>query len=383
MQELHIASQQQLHELCIQLHGSNWLAMDTEFIREKTYYPDFCLLQICNGSIAASIDPMALDDLSELVEIIYDESIVKIFHAGRQDLEIFHQLWGRLPRPLFDTQIAATILGLGNQIGYGNLVQKITGHELEKGHSRTDWSRRPLSQEQLRYALDDVIYLGDIYTDISGRLKRLGRESWLQDDFDELTDPNTYSIDPQGIWKRIKGNQHLKGVQLAILRAISAWREQEAERSNRPRRWILKDDVLVELSRRQPKDIKGLERIRGLEPGSIKRHGSTLLKLIAEAKGLSKQDWPQAHVRGPKLSANQEAITDLLQCCLRLIAEQEEITPAALANRKELEQLVIGNKDSELLHGWRKALVGDTLLQILQGEIHPQLTDGVLSLNKQ
>jgi len=380
--ELHIATEQQLHELCTQLHGSNWLALDTEFIREKTYYPDFCLLQISNSTIAASVDPLAIDDLSELMEIIYNESIIKIFHAGRQDLEIFHQLWGRLPKPLFDTQLAATILGLGNQIGYGNLVQKLTGRELEKSHSRTEWSRRPLIQEQLRYALDDVIYLGDIYTDISDRLKKLGRESWLQEDFDELTDPATYSIDPQGMWKRIKGNQHLKGVQLAVLQAITAWREQEAERSNRPRRWILKDDVLVELARRQPKDVKGLERIRGLEPGSIKRQGDTLLKLIAESKRLSKEDWPQAHVRGPKPNPNQEAITDLLQCCLRLIAEQEEITPAALANRKDLEQQVMGNMDSELLHGWRKALVGDTLLEVLKGEITPGLQEGMLRLQK-
>ena len=171
MQELHIATEQQLHELCTLLQGSRWLALDTEFIREKTYYPDFCLLQISNGTVAASVDPLAIEDLSELVDIMYDGSIVKIFHAGRQDLEIFHQLWGKLPQPLFDTQLAATLLGLGSQIGYGNLVQKVIGRELEKGHSRTDWSRRPLSQDQLRYALDDVIYLGDIYTNITKRLQ--------------------------------------------------------------------------------------------------------------------------------------------------------------------------------------------------------------------
>jgi ribonuclease D len=383
MQELHITTPAQLHDLCNQLRGSRWLALDTEFIREKTYYPHFCLLQISNGSVAASVDPLAIEDISELVEIIYDECIVKIFHAGRQDLEIFHQLWGRLPKPLFDTQLAATLLGLGSQIGYGNLVQKVIGKELEKGHSRTDWSRRPLSDEQLRYALDDVIYLGDIYTDISARLQDLGREAWLQDDFDELTDPATYNLDPQTMWKRTKGNQHLKGVQLAVLQATAAWREQEAERSNRPRRWILKDEVLVELARRQPKDSKGLERIRGLEPGSIKRHGDTLTKLISQSRQLPKEQWPQAHVRGPRLSPNQEAITDLLQCCLRLVAEQEEITPSALASRKELEQLVTGNKDSELLHGWRKALVGDRLLQVLEGRAVPQLINGKLSLDLQ
>lgn len=381
MLELHIETEHQLRELCTQLAHSKWLALDTEFIREKTYYPNFCLLQISNGTVAASVDPLAIEDMGELVEIIYDESIVKIFHAGRQDLEIFHQLWGKLPQPLFDTQLAATLLGLGSQIGYGNLVQKVTGRELEKGHSRTDWSRRPLSQEQLRYALDDVIYLGDIYTNITNRLQKLGRETWLQDDFDILTDPATYNTDPQSMWKRIKGNQHLKGVQLAVLQEITAWREQEAERSNRPRRWILKDDVMVELARRQPGDTRELERIRGLESGSVKRYGGTLLKLINKAKQTPKADWPQAHIRGPKLTPNQEAITDLLQCCLRLIAEQEEITPAALASRKELEQLAIGNLNSELLHGWRKALIGNALLEVLDGRITPQLDNGLLRLS--
>jgi len=382
MQELHITTGSQLHELCTQLHSSNWLALDTEFIREKTYYPHFCLLQISNGSVAASVDPLAIEDLSELVEIIYDDSIVKIFHAGRQDLEIFHQLWGNLPQPLFDTQLAATLLGLGSQIGYGNLVQKVIGKELEKGHSRTDWSHRPLSQEQLRYALDDVIYLGDIYTEISRQLQNLGRTTWLHEDFDALADPATYSIEPQGMWKRIKGNQHLKGVQLAVLQNLTAWREQQAERANRPRRWILKDDVLVELARRQPKDLRGLENIRGLEPGSIKRHGETLLKIISKSKTMPKSHWPQAQVRGPKLSSNQEAIVDLLQCCLRLIAEQEEITPAALANRKDLEQLATGNMDSELLHGWRKALVGNAMLEVLNGQITPQIQNGTLRIKQ-
>ena len=382
MLELHIKTGAQLHELCAQLQGSKWLALDTEFVREKTYYPNFCLLQICNGAVAASVDPLAIEELGELVDIIYDSSIVKIFHAGRQDLEIFHQLWGKLPQPLFDTQLAATLLGLGSQIGYGNLVKKITGHELEKGHSRTDWSRRPLSKEQLRYALDDVIYLEEIYLNITQRLQSLGRDTWLQEDFDELTNPATYAITPDAMWQRIKGNQHLKGMQLAILQKLAAWREQQAEQANRPRRWILKDEVLIDLAKRPPKDIKELERIRGLEPGSIKRNGELLLKLIAEAKGLPKEKWPQAKKRTATLTPNQEAMADLLQCCLRLIAEQEEITPSALAGRKDLELLVTGNRDSELLHGWRKSLVGDILLEVLKGSANPKLEEGKLRLKQ-
>ena len=382
MQEIHIETKQQLPELCQQLKGSKWLALDTEFIRDKSYYPKFCLLQISNGTIAACIDPLAIDDLSELVDIIYDNSIVKIFHAGRQDLEIFHLIWGKLPHPLFDTQIAATLLGLGDQIGYANLVQKITGRELEKGHSRTDWSQRPLNEEQLRYALDDVIYLGDIYLDISTKLKSFGRESWLDEDFSELANPATYTIDPDSMWQRIKGNQRLKGVQLAVLQKLAAWREQQAERADRPRRWILKDDLMIDLAKRQPQDINSLERIRGLESGTIKRHGKIIIKLISEAKESPKEKWPQAKKRGTPLTPNQEAMTDLLQCCLRLIAEQEEITPSALASRKELESLVTGRKESELLHGWRKSLVGDVLLDALNGQCRPEIVSGKLKLTK-
>ncbi len=382
MLELHIDTSEQLQELCNRLAGSAWLALDTEFIRDKTYYPKFCLLQISNGSVAASVDPLAIEDLGELIDIIYDSSTVKIFHAGRQDLEIFHQLWGRLPQPLFDTQLAATLLGLGNQIGYGNLVQKITGRDLEKGHSRTDWSQRPLSKEQLRYALDDVIYLGEIYLDISARLKSLGRERWLQEDFNELTNPATYSIDPDAMWQRIKGNQHLKGVRTAILQKLAAWRERQAEQSDRPRRWIMKDEVLIELSRRQPKDIKELEGIRGLEPGTIKRNGASILKLINDSKELPKEQWPKIKRRPAPLNPNQEAVIDLLQCCLRLVAEQEEITPSALAGRKELEQLVMDRSDSELLHGWRKALVGDVLLDVLAGKISPVIEQGKMKLKE-
>jgi ribonuclease D len=382
MQELHIKTKQQLSQLCDQLRGSEWLALDTEFIRDKSYYPKFCLLQISNGTVAASVDPLAIDDLSELVDVIYDNSIVKIFHAGRQDLEIFYLLWKKLPQPLFDTQLAATLLGLGEQIGYANLVQKITGRQLDKGHSRTDWSQRPLNQEQLRYALDDVIYLGDVYLEISAKLKSLGREPWLQEDFAELASPATYTIDPDTMWQRIKGNQRLKGIQLAVLQRIAAWREQQAERADRPRRWILKDEILIDLARRQPKDTNSLEQIRGLEPGSIKRNGAAILKLIAEATTVPKDKWPQAKKRAAALTPNQEAITDLLQCCLRLIAEQEEITPSALASRKDLELLATGNRDSELMHGWRKALVGDILIQVLEGSAKPILEDGKLRIKR-
>ena len=191
MQELYIDTPAQLQELCDRISGSTWLALDTEFAREKTYYPVLCLLQLCNGELAACIDPLNLTDLTPLLEILVDPKVLKIFHAGRQDLEIFYHRWGRLPQPLFDTQIAAALLGLGDQIGYAPLVQQLLGRELEKGHTRTDWSRRPLDPEQLRYALDDVIYLGEVHRLLAARLREQEREHWLEDEFRELADPAT------------------------------------------------------------------------------------------------------------------------------------------------------------------------------------------------
>jgi len=374
MQERHIETREQLETLCQDIRHSHWLALDTEFMREKTYYPQLCLLQLCNGDIAASIDPLALESLEPLMEILYDPDVTKVFHAGSQDLEIFHLLWQRLPSPLFDTQLAAALLGLGDQIGYANLVQQLLDHPLEKGHTRTDWSRRPLDPDQLRYALDDVIYLGKIYPLLRQRLAEQRRSDWLQDDFQRLADPATYAVDPQTTWKKIKGRQRLKGVQLAVLQAVSGWREEQAIRANRPRRWIIKDDVLLELARRQPTDHKALQRIRGLEEGIIKRNGDRLLKLIAQAKALPQSQWPVEQRPTLHLNANQEAMTDLLMCSLRLLAKQARITPSAIASRRELERLVAGDRDRlNLLEGWRRRVAGDALLKVLSGELMPRI----------
>ncbi len=382
MQELYIESTAQLNELCERLHGNPWLALDTEFMREKTYYPQFCLLQVSNGKIAACVDPLAIDDLKPLRKLIYDPSAVKVFHAGRQDLEIFHYLWGQLPQPLFDTQLAATLLGMGDQVGYGNLVQKLLGHTLEKGHTRTDWSRRPLHPDQRRYALDDVIFLGEIYQKMHQQLEQKGRSEWLQADFALLADPATYKADTANLWQRVKGCQHLKGAQLAVLRALSSWREEEARRANKPKRWIVKDEVLLELARHQPEEIGQLERVRALEPGTIKRQGTALLKLIAEARQLPREQWPTGKQPPPRLSTNQEAMADLLICSLRLLAEQQHITPSALASRKDLERLITGERDLNILQGWRGMLAGGALLEVLEGRSAPQIREGRLVLSK-
>ena len=381
MQELFIDTPDQLHNLCSQLADSEWLALDTEFLREKTYYPKFCLLQIANDQIAACVDPLKIDDFSALMPLLTDPNITKIFHAGRQDLEIFHNLWDTLPTPLFDTQLAAMLTGHGDQIGYAALVQKLLGITLDKSHSRTDWSLRPLAQEQHRYALDDVIYLGKIYTKLKTELESLGRTHWLEDDFKTLTTTATYQVDPQQQWQRIRGRQHLKGVQLAILQSLASWRESVAIERNKPKGWIIKDDVLLELSRRKPTDKAQLSRIRGLEAHAVERHGNTLLKLINDSCALPPETWPQEKDQRIRLTTEQDAMVDILTCTVRLLAKKQQLSPQALATRKELEQLVVGNQDLELLSGWKKAVIGNDLQKVLAGELWPHYMDGQVCLN--
>ncbi|VAX07872.1 Ribonuclease D [hydrothermal vent metagenome] len=380
MQELFIDTPDKLQQLCEQLSGSEWLALDTEFLREKTYYSKFCLLQIANHRVAAAVDPLQIDDLSPLLNLLNDPGITKVFHAGRQDLEIFHQIWGTLPAPLFDTQLAATLIGLGNQIGYAALVKGLLNVDLDKGHSRTDWSLRPLSPEQQRYALDDVIYLGQAYMKLNTELHKLGRIPWLADDFNTLASAETYQINPQQQWQRIRGRQNLKGVQLAVLQALAAWRETKAMESDRPKNWIIKDDILLELSRRKPKDMQQLANIRGLEVRTAERHGKKLLSLIAVAGGLPQRQWPEEKNQRIRLTVEQDALADILMSVLRLRAKEQRFSPQALATRKELEQLAIGSRNTGVLTGWRREVIGNDLLKVMEGTLWPQWRSGKIEL---
>lgn len=380
MQEHFIDTQEQLRELCTLLDGSEWLAIDTEFIREKTYYPRLCLVQVCNGEHAACIDPLALDELTPLLDILYDARTLKVLHAARQDLEIFLHDHGRLPMPVFDTQPAAALLGHGDQIGYANLVKLLLDVELPKDQSRTDWSQRPLDERQLRYALDDVVYLGQLYLHMRGHLFDRERLQWLAVDFATLADPETYYPDPDNMWQRTKGRQTLRGRQLAVLRQLASWRETQARERDLPRKWILKDDALIELSRRLPRDAGGLAKIRGLEPGQIRREGNTLLKLIDAGASLPREQWPQDKTRPKPLQPGQEAMVDLLNAALRLIAEQHQLSPLAIASRKDLEKLVRGDDGGVLDDGWRRSLAGDRLRAIVRGEYRLEVADGLVRL---
>lgn len=381
MTALYIDTPAQLTALCEQLGRHDWLTLDTEFLREKTYRPRLCLLQVANPEVIACIDPLALDDLTPLLEVLYNRSIIKVLHAAHQDLEIFFEMRGALPAPVFDTQIAATLLGHGDQIGYGNLVKAELGIELDKAHARTDWCHRPLDDAQLDYAADDVRHLREIYLRQRRQLTELGREQWLQADFDELTDPARYSNPPETAWLRVKGANRLRGVQLAVLQSLAAWREEQARQSNRPRRWILKDEVLLDLAKQMPAEETRLRRIRGLEEGSVQRHGAKLLQVIAEAKRLPKEQWPTLK-EGQRLPPEQEPLVDMLMALLRERCQQQRVSPSAVAGRRELERLVLGESDIPLLHGWRAAIAGQALQALLSGELALQVEDGQLSIRE-
>lgn len=374
-----IDSVPRLHDFCAAVRGADWFAMDTEFLREKTYYPKFCLLQIACGPHVACIDPLALDTLDPLEEILFDPAVTKVLHASRQDLEIFYHLWNRLPAPIFDTQIAAPLIGLAEQISYAGLVAELLGVSLGKSHTRTDWSLRPLSEAQLRYAADDVIYLGAAYQALRGRLEALERLAWLEDDFSALLSPALYETLPDQAWQRIGGYHQLRGRQLAVLQALAAWREATAREQNIPRAWVVKDDAMLDLARLSPKNLEDLKRIRGLEERSLKRYGHLLCRTIREAQDLTPPP-TELRTRSVRRTPEQDALLDLFTAVVRLRAAQHTLNPAVLASRKDLEQLLDEPEESRLLKGWRKAMVGEELAAILQGECQITVVDGRLHI---
>lgn len=363
----YIDTPEKLDELYRQIRGRSWLALDTEFLREKTYYPQFCLLQIATPDWVACVDPLALDDLSELFAMLYDTSITKVFHSCRQDLEIFYQLTGKIPGPVFDTQIAAPLLGFQENPGYAMLVSSFLNINLSKSHTRTDWSVRPLSQAQLQYAADDVIYLCQVYQKMREQLAELKRLDWLNQDFAALTSPDLYQISPEQAWLKIRGKNKLTGRQLAIVQALAKWREATAQAEDRPRNWLLRDDLLLELAKLQPADVKQLSEVRTINARTVNRYGRTLCRLIEEAKQRAPMTLHEKD-RPAKKTPQQEAILDILTALVRIRADENSLNPAILANRKELELLLFDDADSLLLKGWRYSMVGRELIGLLKGE---------------
>jgi ribonuclease D len=378
---LYIDTASALDGFCTALRNADWIALDTEFLREKTYYPKLCLLQIATPDIVACIDPLALDDMSPLLDILYDERITKVMHSGRQDMEIFFHLRGRLPAPVFDTQIAALLLGYPEQVGYANLVKAVLDVELDKLHTRADWSLRPLSAEQLQYAADDVIYLAEIYRQMTDRLVELGRIQWLAEDFAAMVEPALYDTPPEQAWLKVKGGNRLRGDSLAILQTLAQWRETTARSKDRPRGWILRDDALTDIARHKPRSLDALGKIRGLSEGLLKNSGNTIVELVSDAAGKTPIPFPDTGKR-TKLSPDQGALVDVMLALVRLSGEQNDLTPTMLATRKQLENLVLGDENVAVMQGWRKKLAGEQLVAFLKGELRLTVNNGRLSVEQ-
>lgn len=360
---LYIDTETQLHELCTQLAGSQWLALDTEFVREKTYYPKLCLIQISDGEHIACIDPLAIKDLEALFTLLYDPAITKVWHACSQDLEIFAHLRADIPAPLFDTQLAASLLGHGNQASYAAVVKELCGVELDKSHSRTDWSRRPLSEAQLIYAADDVRYLCDVYKKLRDELDDSGRGEWLAEDFTAMTDVQRYLVDMQSVWQQVKGLEVLQGAQLAVLQALGAWREKRAQKSDTPRRWLMADELLVALAQVNPDDANGLTAA-GLSDKAQDRYGNELRVLIRQALATPQEQWPIITHRDRPTPEEKKLGKDLMNA-VKKAAEEHNIDSALLATRKTLNALIAGERDLLVLQGWRRTIIGETLLKII------------------
>lgn len=369
----------QLVSLCQELANSDFVAVDTEFVREQTYYPQIALIQIGNHETLACIDPLAIEDMSPLKELLANPAITKVFHAADQDMEIFYHLFGELPTPLFDTQVAATVLGLGEQIGYANLVKEILEVELDKSHSRTNWLQRPLDPKQISYAEDDVRYLAQMYPLILTVLDEQQRRDWLDSDFALLGNPARYQPNPAEAWRKIKGVNRLKGLQLAILQKAAAWREAFAINRDKPKRWIAGDAILLDLAKLKPKTIPALEKIRGIPASLVQHNGETLINCVKEAEAMPREQWPSLK-RPKRLSAAEDAVVDALMAILKLQAAEYKITPSTLASRKELEKLVAGERELAILSGWRRLHGGQQLLAFLDGEIKLSLDQAKLTL---
>lgn len=371
----YIDTNEKLEKVTKLLKNKEWIALDTEFIREKNYYPKLCLIQVAAGNdVLACIDPLAINDLSPFIDILKDPSITKVFHAAYQDLEIFYYLMNSVPTPIFDTQPAASVLGIGEQVGYARLVEELLDVSLEKSQSRTDWSRRPLSEKQIEYAIDDVRYLQKIYPLICQKLANKNRLQWLDSDFEYLSSSDTYAINLESCWARVKGRQRLKSQQLAVLRELAAWREEVAIQKDRPRRWIVNDDALVDLARQQPKNTSQISQIRGANEKHLGRYHQAWIKAIETGKSSPQNNWPHLPSK-QKASAEQDVTVDLLMTLVKYQAQKNHVSAAVITTRKQVINMILEGRNS-LSNDWRGALVNSLFEEVLSGKKVVSIKDG-------
>ena len=374
---MYIATQENLAAFVERARSSSVLAIDTEFLREKTYYAKLCLLQMATDDEVVIVDPFEMDDLSVMAPLLEDERIVKLFHAAGQDLEIILREVGVLPRPVFDTQIAAALLGHTQQIGYAALVHAECGVSLKKIDSFTDWSRRPLSASQRDYAADDVVYLPRLYAGMRAALEEKGRLHWLDHDFEELSDPARYEANERERFRRLKRVSQLSRRQLSAAREVAAWRELEAQRRDVPRTWVVTDEQIVEACKREARTIDELFMVRGLSDRLSTKDARAVVSLISSALSAPPDTWPELDRCG-KSEPNVDAELDLMSALVRLRAKENGIAFPTLASHDDLARVARGYREGvDLLRGWRRAIVGEELLELLDGRLTLSLDGGL------
>lgn len=355
---------------CAAVANAEFLCVDTEFMRETTYWPQLCLIQVAGADQAFAIDPLAEGlDLAPFLALLDNPDLLKVIHAGGQDIEIFVELTGRVPHPLFDTQIAAMALGLGEQVSYANLVSHFTGHQIDKGARFTDWARRPLSDRQLAYAIADVTHLADLFPGMLARLRKTGRGAWLDEEMARATDPSNYVVDPECAWQRLKLPNRKPEV-LGRLQALARWRELEARDKNVPRGRIAKDETLADLAAGPPATQAELGRVRGLSAAwATNAIGERLMQALAAAQPLPADQIPDRNAR-PGLSTDASLVADLLKLLMKIRCKEEGVAPRLIARNEELEALAAGRReDLAVLSGWRYDLFGRDALALVEGRI--------------
>ncbi len=379
---VYIANQENLVAFVERAMRSSVLAIDTEFLREKTYYAKLCLIQLATDDEAVIVDPFSVGDLGALKPVLENESVVKLFHAGSQDLEILLREVGVLPRPIFDTQVAAALLGHTQQIGYAALVGTECGVTLKKIDSFTDWSRRPLSESQLEYAADDVLYLPRMYARMRAQLERKGRLSWLDRDFKEMSDPAKYATDERSRYRRLKRVSQLSRRQLSAAREVAAWRELEAQRRDVPRKWVITDEQIVEACKREARSIDELFMVRGMSDKLSTREARAVVSLMGSALDAPPDSWPDVD-RCSKNEPNVDAQVDMMTAVVRLRAKESGVAFPTLASHDDLARVARGYRDNiDLLRGWRRSLVGEELLELLEGKLSLRLDGGDLKVDR-
>ena len=365
-----IPTNEALRAVCSRLSKAGFVTVDTEFMRDSTFWPILCLIQLAGPEDEVIVDPLAPDiDLAPFYALMRNPKVVKVFHAARQDIEIFYHEGDTIPDPLFDTQVAAMVCGFGDSVGYETLVKRLAGGEVDKSSRFTDWSRRPLSEKQLNYAIKDVTYLRTIYEVLAKRLTQTKRARWVAEEMSVLQNPETYAMRPENAWKRVKGR--FRGTRgLAVLVEVAAWRERQAQERDMPRSRIMKDDALAEIATQIPRSLSDLDGLRAVPKGfSNSRSAASLMEAIERGLAMKEEDIPV--VEGPEpLPPGIGPLVELLKVLLKIKCEEHDVAQKLVANVADLERIAAhAEPDVPALKGWRRELFGEDALRLKRGEL--------------